>query len=90
LGEQYVESVASSTQTDEAMGGVCYLGALATAAQRRYRIRVNQLIVPPLAFWATGIAESGERKTVVMTAVRTVRGTGLKRVRMAKTTRQSR
>lgn len=65
----FVECLAESTQTDEAMSGLLSLGVLATAFQARYIVEVNSDWSEPLCLFVVAIAAPGERKSAVISAL---------------------
>lgn len=65
----FVECLAESTQTPEEMAGVLSLGILATAFQSRYKVEITSDWSEPLCLWPVAIAEPGERKSAVFSAL---------------------
>lgn len=65
----FVECLAESTQTGEEMGGTLALGVLSTAYQGRYTVEVSPDWVEPLCLWPCIVAEPGERKSAVFSAL---------------------
>lgn len=64
-----VECLAESTQTPEEMAGVLSLGILSTAFQSRYKVEITSDWSEPLCLWPVAIAEPGERKSAVFSAL---------------------
>lgn len=62
--EQYVMSVADTTQTAHDMASVVALGVLAVCNQRKYVVENNY--IEPLSLYTVLIAEPGERKSAVV------------------------
>lgn len=65
----FVEALSVSTQTDPAMGATLGLGVLATAFQRRFNLQVTPDWAEPLSLFLACIAQPGERKSAVMSAM---------------------
>ncbi len=65
----YVTALAESTQTSPKMAGVLALGVLATAAQSKYTVQVTPDWREPLCLFTLAVAEPGERKSAVLSAL---------------------
>ena len=65
----FVEALAESTQTPEAMAAILSLGVLATALQRRYVVEVTPDWHEQLSLFTVAIAAPGECKTAVIGAL---------------------
>ena len=65
----FVEQLAESTQTPEEMGGILSLGVLSTAFQSKYEVEVTPDWREPLCLYPVAVAEPGERKSSVMSAL---------------------
>ncbi len=66
---KYVTALAESTQTDIRMAGLLSLGVLATAAQSKYTVEVTPDWREPLCLFTMAVAEPGERKSAVLSAL---------------------
>jgi len=67
----FVKALAESTQTPTEMAGILSLGVLATAFQKRYTIRVKRDYTEQLSLYVVAVAEPGERKSAVYSALNT-------------------
>lgn len=67
--KDYVETLATATQTPPDMAGVLSLGVLAMTAQSRYMVQVTQGWEEPLCLYAVAVAPPGERKSAVIGAL---------------------
>ena len=65
----FVECLATSTQTPEEMAGVLSLGVLATAFQSKYDVEVTPDWHEPLCLFTVAVAPPGERKSAVISAL---------------------
>ena len=65
----YVRAVSEHTQTSPDMAGTISLGVLAVCLQGKYRIEGSPGYYEPLSLYTVVIAEPGERKSSVMTAM---------------------
>jgi len=66
---RFVKQLAESTQTPIEMAGILSLGILATAFQSKYDVQITPDWKEPLCLYPVAIAEPGERKSAVISAL---------------------
>jgi hypothetical protein len=65
----FVSALAESTQTPPEMAGLLALGILSTCLQSKFTIRVTPDWTEPLCLFLLAVAESGERKSAVLSSL---------------------